>query len=269
MNTDIGSRALQGRPAIFVTGAASGIGRACAELFAQRGWFVGLYDVNVDGVAALASILGRDNAASGALDVSDPEAWKRALADFWEKSGQRLDVLLNNAGILSAGRFEQIPLAKHSAMLNVNVQGMFTGCHSAFEYLQRTSRSHVINMASATAIYGQPELATYSATKFAVRGFTEALDLEWSALGIRVSDIWPTFVKTPMADGFGHIPSAKSLGIRLMPSDVASTVWACATAKQFIHKPHRTVGLQAGFLAHATRLGPSALTRWIVRRLAR
>lgn len=109
----------------------------------------------------------------------------------------------------------------------------------------------------------------YSTSKFAVRGITEGLDLEWSKLGIRVSDIWPTFVKTAMADGFGPISAAKSLGIRLSPADVTATIWTCATSKRRIHKTHWTVGLQAGFLSIATRLGPPALTRWVVQYLAR
>lgn len=262
-------RSTAGRPSILVTGAASGIGRACAELFAQRGWFVGLFDINADGAAAVAATLGEDKAFSGPLDVNSPAAWQEALGEFWTQSGQRLDVLLNNAGVLSSGRFEDLPLARHSAMLQVNVQGMITGCHSAFQYLQQTPNSHVINMASATAIYGQPELATYSATKFAVRGFTEALDLEWTPRGVRVSDIWPTFVKTAMADEYGHIPSVKSLGIRLSPADVASKVWDCATSRPALHTPHRTVGLQAAILSLATRFGPSALTRWIVQRMSK
>lgn len=264
-----GSVSPGGRPAIFVTGAASGIGRACAELFARRGWFVGLYDINADGVAAIAAALGQGNAISGVLDVSDAETWQLALADFWVQSGQRLDVLINNAGILSAGSFEAVPLAKHYAMLDVNIQGVVAGCHCAFSYLQRTPGSRVINMASATAIYGQPDLATYSATKFAVRGLTEALDLEWSKFDIRVSAIWPSFVRTAMADGFEQMPSAKSLGIRLTPADVAATVWACATEKRLVHRTHWTVGLQAGLLSFATRLAPSVLSRWAVRHIAR
>ncbi|WP_445147283.1 SDR family oxidoreductase [Dyella sp. Tek66A03] len=263
-----GSASPTGRRAIFITGAASGIGRACAELFARRGWFVGLYDVNVDGVAAVGAGLGEGHTIAGVLDVSDPEAWQRALAEFWAQSGQRLDLLLNNAGILFTGSFETVPLARHDAMLAVNVRGMITGCHSAFPYLARTPRSQVINMASATAIYGQPQLATYSATKFAVRGFTEGLDLEWRKFGIRVNDIWPSFVQTAMADDYGRIPSAHSLGIRLTPADVAATVWACATARQRIHKTHWTVGVQAWLLSLGARLGPSALTRWVVRYLA-
>jgi NAD(P)-dependent dehydrogenase (short-subunit alcohol dehydrogenase family) len=256
------------RPAIFVTGAASGIGRACAELFARRGWFVGLYDVNAAGVAEIASALGEGNATCGVLDVSDPDAWERALAHFWAHSEQRLDVLLNNAGILTAGAFETVPLAKHRAMLDVNVASIIIGCHSAYRYLRQTPGARVINMASATAIYGQPELVTYSATKFAVRGFTEGLDLEWSRDDIRVSDIWPSFVKTAMAAGFDRIASAKSLGIRLTPADVAGTVWRCATTRRRIHKTHWTVGLQAGLLSLATRIAPTAITRLVVRKLA-
>ncbi|HIE5946241.1 MULTISPECIES: SDR family oxidoreductase [Burkholderia] len=264
----VDARSPDARPSIFVTGAASGIGRACAELFARHGWFVGLYDIDADGAATVAATLGQRNAVSGALDVSDPQAWQRALSSFWTSSGGRLDVLLNNAGILTSGRFEDVPLTRHYAMLNVNVRGMVTGCHSAFPYLRETPRSHVINIASATAIYGQPALATYSSTKFAVRGFTEGLDLEWAEFDIRVSDIWPSFVNTAMADGFNQLHSAKSLGIRLVPADVAATVWACATSRSLFHRTHWTVGLQAGMLALATRLAPSALTRWVVRRIA-
>lgn len=258
----------EGRPAIFVTGAASGIGRASAELFAQRGWFVGLFDVDADGAAEVAATLGEGNAVAGALDVSDANAWQRALAEFWMHSGQRLDLLFNNAGILVSGSFETVPLAKHEAMLAVNVLGMINGCHSAFRYLQSTPGARVINMASATAIYGQPELVTYSATKFAVRGFTEGLDLEWSRFGIRVSDIWPSFVNTHMSVNFAQLASARSLGIRLAAADVAAVVWACAAAKPRIHKTHWTVGLQAGILAFATRVAPPALSRRIVRHLA-
>jgi NAD(P)-dependent dehydrogenase (short-subunit alcohol dehydrogenase family) len=256
------------RPTIFVTGAASGIGRACAELFAERGWFVGLYDINEVACADLATALGRGNATSGKLDVRDPEAWQTALATFWQQGGQRLDVLLNNAGIIATAPFVETSLEKHKAMVDINVAGTITGCHSAYSYLQKTPGARLINMASATAIYGQPELATYSATKFAVRGFTEALDLEWSKVGIRVSDIWPSFVSSPMAVDFGHIHSAKALGIRLTPNDVAKTVWKCATTQR-PHKTHWMVGRQAALMALGTRLGPSALTRRIVGRLSR
>lgn len=258
----------QSRPAIFVTGAATGIGRACAERFARHGWFVGLYDIDADGAAAVAATLPPDCGVAGALDVTDPEIWQVALAQFWEKSGQRLDVLFNNAGVLTTGPFETVDLAKHQAMLNVNVLGMINGCYAAFDYLHRTPGARVINMASATAIYGQPDLVTYSATKFAVRGFTEGLELEWRRHGIRVSDVWPSYVRTSMSKKFEHLASAQSLGVRLTPADVAVTVWDCATNQSLVPKTHWIVGLQAKLLAIATSVSPAPLSRWVVRRLS-
>ncbi len=260
---------MPGRRAIFITGGASGIGRACAERFSREGWFVGIYDIDVAGAAMLALSLGSDNACSGKLDVRDAGSWSGALAAFWEHGGARLDVLFNNAGIVTAGPFAETSLERHLAMVQVNVIGTITGCHLAHRYLERTPGSQVINMASATAIYGQPDLATYSATKFMVRGLSEALALEWGAAGIRVSDIWPSFVRTPMARGFDQIPSARALGVRLAPDDVAAAVWRCATTRYGRGKTHWTVGVQAGLMAIGARLGPQAMTRQVVRLLAR
>src|SRR5688572_25165643 len=107
-----GERLRLSRPAIFITGAAAGIGRATAELFASRGWFVGLYDVNEAGVRQLAQQLG-DGTCSGRLDVTDPAQFAVALAQFWQAAGQRLDLLFNNAGIVAVDAFEKIPLARH------------------------------------------------------------------------------------------------------------------------------------------------------------
>lgn len=256
------------RPAILITGAAAGIGRACAELFVQRGWFVGLYDLNEVGVAALGKELGPNNATWGSLNVTNPQDWARVLLEFSERSNQRLDVLMNNAGILSTGEFSSLNLDAQLAMVDVNLKGLIIGCHAAFPYLKATPGAHVINMASATAMYGQPDLSTYSATKFAVRGLSEGLDLEWQKVGIRVSDIWPSFVNTAMAKSFGKIASAQSLGIRLTAQDVAQRVWQCANSKPLFHQVHWTVGWQTWLLSLGTRLAPQAITRQIVKHLS-
>ena len=100
------------RPAIFVTGAAAGIGRATAELFASRGWFVGFYDIDGSGAHALAARLPPGTSCAGRLDVTDATQFAAALARFWEASGQRLDLLFNNAGIVAVGDFEEVPLAR-------------------------------------------------------------------------------------------------------------------------------------------------------------
>ena len=253
-------------PAILITGAAAGIGRACAERFAREGWFVGVCDIDEAGARALATQFGAQGWAAK-LDVTDPQGWQDTLAAFSAASGGRLDVLLNNAGILAGGHFGDIPLAKQHAMVEVNFKGVINGCHAALPYLKQTPGARVINMASASAIYGAPSLAVYSATKFAVRGFTEALQVEWQPLGIAVMDIWPLFVRTAMIDavGAGSAQSLDSMGVRLTPQDVADTVWRAA------NRPGRThwiVGLQARAMALAIRLSPGALTRRVVAKLS-
>ena len=189
-------------PTVFITGAAAGIGRATAALFARRGYRVGAYDVDPAGLATLGEEVrarGGD-ISTGELDVTDAEGWSARLAEFTGES-RRLDILVNNAGVLSSGPFEDIPLQRQRRIVEINVTGTLFGMHTAFPYLRDTAGAQVVNMCSASAMYGQPELATYSATKFAVRGLTEALDLEWRRHGIRVLDIWPLFVATAMVDG--------------------------------------------------------------------
>lgn len=252
---------------VFITGAATGIGRACAHYFYAQGWFVGAGDVDEVGLASLRAELGADRCFTVALDVTDSAAWAQALDQFWTAAGQRLDVLVNNAGVLASGDFVEIPLARHRSIIDINVQGVINGCHVAFPYLRRTPDACVVNLASASAIYGQPGLASYSASKFAVRGLTEALDAEWHVHGIRVRSVWPLFVQTGMVRGM-DIGSVKSLGVRLTADDVASAVFAASQDHASVSSVHRTVGLQAGVLRVATRFSPDVLTRWLNRRLA-
>ncbi|AXQ31436.1 SDR family oxidoreductase [Solimonas sp. K1W22B-7] len=250
------------RSAILITGAAAGIGRACAERFAREGWFVGVCDIDEAGASALARQFGAQG-WSAKLDVTDPAAWDATLAAFFAASGGRLDVLLNNAGVLVSGAFGDIPLAKQHWQVDVNFKGVINGCHAALPYLKQTPGARLINMASASAIYGAPSLAVYSATKFAVRGLTEALQVEWQPLGVAVMDIWPLYVRTAMIDavGAGSARSLDSMGVRLTPQNVADTVWRAANRPG---RTHWTVGLQAWAMDLATRLSPRALTRRVV-----
>lgn len=88
------------RKSIFVTGAASGMGRATARLFAKNSWYVGIVDMNEQGLESLASEIGSENCHVNTLDVTDRAAYRSVLADFDDKAGGRLDVLYNNAGII-------------------------------------------------------------------------------------------------------------------------------------------------------------------------
>jgi NAD(P)-dependent dehydrogenase (short-subunit alcohol dehydrogenase family) len=257
-------------PGVFVTGAAAGIGRATALTFARHGYRVGAYDIDLGGLAALRDeITGRGGeAVIGELDVTDAEAWSTRLAEFTSPTG-KLDILVNNAGVLTAGAFQDIPLRVHRQMIDINFSGALAGLHAAFPYLRDTAHAQVVNMCSASALYGQPELATYSATKFALRALTEALELEWRRYDIRVLAMWPLFVKTAMTDGM-ETGSTKSLGINLGAEDVAAAVYSAThRGRGKLPKVHYPVGRQTKVLATMSQVTPNWLQRLLTKALAR
>ena len=257
------------RSTLFVTGAAAGIGRAVAEHFLRQGWFVGLYDVDEAGLLALQQAWGPEHCTAARLDVSSVDDWHAALQGFEQATGGRLDVLFNNAGIAVTSPFAEAELARHHRLIDINLKGVVNGCHLALPWLQRTPGSRVINMCSASALYGQPELGTYSASKAAVRSLTEALDIEWQRHGIRVVDVLPLFVNTAMvADEVSRMKTVATLGVRLGPQDIADAVWRLANAAPASLPVHTLVGWQTKLLAFLSKVSPDAVNRLVTARMA-
>lgn len=257
------------RPTLFVTGAAAGIGRAVAERFLQAGWFVGLCDVDEAGLQAMQRQWGPEKCIAVRLDVTSEAGWREALAGFERATGGRLDVLFNNAGIAVTAPFEEAELARHHRLIDINLKGLVNGCHLAFPLLQRTPGSRVINMCSASALYGQPELGTYSATKAAVRSLTEALDIEWRRHGIRVLDVLPLFVNTAMVTNeVSRMKTVSTLGVRLGPDDVAAVVWRLATKPAGGLPTHSLVGWQTKLFALLSKLSPAFMNKLVTARMA-
>jgi NADP-dependent 3-hydroxy acid dehydrogenase YdfG len=254
---------------IFITGAAQGIGRACAERFAALGHRVGLYDVDATMLASTAAAIAAAHPSAtivhGRLDVTDTTSIAAALEHFASSSGRRLDVLVNNAGVMSVGRFEQIDLAAHRRMLAVNAQGLLEVAHQAFPLLRDTKGARMINLSSASAIYGVPEMASYSATKHFVRGLTEALAIEWQHYDIAVCDVMPMFVATSLLSNTATAFSMGRLGVRLSADDVAAVVVEAACARGRAARVHWPVGLQAKLAMQAKRLSPAWLDRAFVQ----
>jgi NAD(P)-dependent dehydrogenase (short-subunit alcohol dehydrogenase family) len=260
MITELGSRS------VFISGAARGIGRATAELFLSRGWRVGMYDVDTAAVTEAAA--GRARAVPGTLDVRDAGQWRVALGDFCGTGG--LDVLINNAGVLASGPFVGMTAEEHRRMVDINVIGVVNGALEGYPFLER-SHGLLLNLCSASSLYGQPTLATYGATKSAVKSLTEALDIEWQAAGVRVRSLLPLFVATDMVsrDGRGAA-SVGRLGVRLTPEDVAATAWKVAhERRRRLAGPHRPVGRQTRLMAAAAAVTPDWANRLVVSRLAR
>lgn len=254
---------------IFVTGGASGIGAATARLFAQRGWSVGLADVNEAGLAEVLGSLAGKGHARFRLDVRDRDGWQEALETFTAPAGGALDVLFNNAGIGTGGPLASADFATLDRTVEINFTGVLNGARIGHAYLAR-ARGCLVNTSSASGIYGSSGLATYSATKFAVRGLSEALDGEWAADGIRVRCLLPSFIETPLLSGAvgGSNRTIRETvtgaGLELTPVEtVAEAVWSAVHGDRL----HTYVGKTARRLAFAARWMPGSLRKRMRRTL--
>lgn len=244
---------------IFISGAAQGIGAAVAALFYHQGYKVGIYDINTEQAEHLAQQLG-ERAQAGKLDVANYSDWQNALQDFQAWAGE-INIVINNAGILYSGAFENTDIEAHHRTININVNGVLNGCHAAFPYLKNASFARIINLSSASAIYGQADLVSYSASKFAVRGITEGLDVEWQKYGIRVLDIMPLFVQTAMVKDM-NAGTIQNMGVNLSPDDVAKQILKVVQAKDsFLTATHHTVGRKAEIMYHLSRFSPQFINR--------
>ena len=215
------------RKCIFITGGASGMGLATARLFAERGWFVGAYDVNATGLDDLQRALGAENCITRVLDVSDRAAYAAALDEFSAATDGRLDLLFNNAGIGYFGFFDEQPFEDIMAVVNVNLVGVLNGIHLAAGLLKATPNSLCFTTSSSSATFGIAGIAVYSATKHAVKGLTEALSVEFSRFGVRVADTLPGLIDTPLVpDDMKQGASKEGMFRLIQPIEVAKAVWA-------------------------------------------
>lgn len=249
---------------IAITGAASGIGKATAELFYSRGWYVGLFDVNENDLTSLFLKFDAQKACMKKMDVTDPESVKDAIHFFSEKTNGKMTVLFNCAGIIQMGHHEKIPLKIQKKIVDVNLIGILNCIDASFNILKNTEHGRIINMSSGSAVYGTPELAVYSSTKFAVRGLTEALNIEFEDQGIWVCDIMAPYVSTPMImNAEQKASSVGKLGVRISPDQVAGIVWKAACGR----KVHWIVSLHLKLLMILTKIGNIHITRFLVRSL--
>jgi NAD(P)-dependent dehydrogenase (short-subunit alcohol dehydrogenase family) len=236
---------------IFITGAGSGMGRAGARLFHNRGWRVAAVDRHEAGLTELSAELGGDRLWTRRVDVTDKAQIDGALAGFCGDGG--LDMMWNNAGIGESGWFEDVPYESAMRVVDVNFKAVLTGAYAALPYLRRAPGSLMFSTSSSSATYGMPQIAVYSATKHAVKGLTEALSVEWQRHGVRVADVLPGLIDTailretpnhsaaardadPAASDDVTASAPKRGPFRLMPAvSVAEAAWAAYRHPSRLH----------------------------------
>ena len=215
-----------GRKSIFITGGASGMGLATARLFASRGWFVGVYDVNVAGLDSLKAEIGEEHGVFAPLDVTDPAAFEAAMDAFGQATGGTLDLMFSNAGIAIGGLFDEMAWADIMKVVNVNFLGVMIGTRAAVGLLRGTPGALCLINSSSSSIFGTAGIAVYSATKHAVRGLTEALSIEFKRFGVRASDLLPGLIDTPiLSETMRNMAPPDGMWRLVKPAEVAETVW--------------------------------------------
>ncbi len=255
--------------AVFITGAAQGIGLATAKLFANYGWFVGLYDINT---SAINDLLDKeqafDNACGGYCDVTDADSIKASLDDFSQHSNNRLDLLINNAGVLSSGPFEDIAANQNNQMIDVNIKGLTNVALQGFPLLKSTAEKYgnstLLNLCSASSITAIPELTVYSASKYYVNGITEGLHNEWKKYRIRVTSVKPPIVDTAL--GRTNSESIqKNFGVEFLPEEVATHIYRAAHGSKVAYP----LGFKTRLWALVNRLAPDSVRCWLLRQMMR
>ena len=249
---------LNGKVAL-ITGAARGQGAAEARLFAQRGAKVMLCDILDSEGQAVAAEIGA-NAAYLHLDVTSEASWQAAVKAAVGKFG-KLNVLVNNAGIVKVTDLADCPLDEYMQVIQVNQVGVFLGMKTVAPAMKQAGGGSIVNISSIDGLIGMTGGTAYCASKFAVRGMTKVAALELGKHGIRVNSIHPGGILTPMITGagldaqtageiFGRVPLQR-IGqpeeIATLAAYLASDDASYSTGSEFIADG----GLTAGFALEA------------------
>lgn len=213
------SRSLTGR-VVFVTGAARGIGRATAAALAAEDARVVIGDLDGSLAASTAAELGVEALQ---VDVTDHAAFTAALDRVEAETGP-LDVLINNAGVMPIGRFEDASDAAIHRVFAINVFSLMHGTREAIRRMKPRGHGHVVNVASMAGVVPTPGAAAYAASKHAVVGFCESLWWELRGSGVHLSYVLPTLVNTELAAGMKRTRAANVVEPELVAGEIVAAL---------------------------------------------
>jgi NAD(P)-dependent dehydrogenase (short-subunit alcohol dehydrogenase family) len=248
------ARSLVGK-VVVVTGGARGIGAATASALARLGASVAIGDLDLDLAKGTADEINGD-ALALPLDVSDRPGFTRFLDDVEKQLGP-IDVLINNAGIMPLGRFEDEDDRTTAHQLVINLHAVIHGTREAVKRMRPRGTGHIVNIASAAGKAGFPGGATYCATKHGVVGLSEAVRGELRGSGVEVSVVMPAVVRTELAAGLTESRFIKPIEA----SDVAEAIVKTLQHPRFEVFVPRSLDATFRF----TRMLPRPAAEWVAR----
>ncbi len=254
-----------------VTGAASGIGRALAVELSSRGAHLVLLDRDGDGLASIAGHLRATHPAhrvtTHVVDLADADS-TLATARTVRAEVPRLDLLVNNAGVALAGRFDQVSLEDFQWVIDVNFRAVVTLTHTLLPCLVATPGSHLVNVSSLFGLIAPTGQTAYSSSKFAVRGFSESLRQELAAQDVGVTSVHPAGIRTRIAEsariGSGVTEDELALGrvawqrLLSIEPEVAARRIVDGTVRR---RPRVLIGASAHALDVVARVAPGSYGR--------
>ncbi len=241
---------LAGKVAL-ISGGARGMGASHVRTMVAEGAKVVFGDILDDQGKAVAAEVGLKSGAARYLhlDVTKPEDWDAAVATALGEFG-RIDVLVNNAGIINIGTFEDYALSEWQRIIDINLTGVFLGIRAVVKPMKEAGRGSIINISSIEGIAGTIACHGYTASKFAVRGLTKSAALELGPSGIRVNSIHPGLIRTPMTEWVPEDLFQTALGRAADPREVSNLVVYLAsdessysTGSEFVVDGGTTAGL--------------------------
>ena len=234
---------------VLITGAGSGLGRALAFCFAENGWRVACADIRLDRAKDTVRLITEFGVGAMAVkvDVSDDDSVE-AMRDEILAAWDGVDVVINNAGVASAGEVVSTSLDDWRWTLNINLMGVVRGCHAFLPTLIEQGSGHIINIASFAGFANAPRMAAYSASKAGVISLSECLRGELAVAGskVRVSVVCPAFFQTNLLEGSRAEESDKAIVKKLMArapqsaDDVAQRIYRGMQRGDFLMLPTKT-----------------------------
>lgn len=238
----------------LITGAGSGLGKSLALLFAQKGWRVAVADINLPGAEQTVADITKAGGQAFALpiDVTSDASWAQTIARLKQEWGG-VDVLINNAGVASAGTVEDSPLEQWQWIININLLGCVRGSRAVIPLMKAQQSGHIVNIASFAGIANPPAMASYNATKSAVISLSETLRFELFQDQIGVSVACPSFFKTALmktseqqapSTGSSTAPQMERIVNKLMNTatvtadDVAADIYDAVIRNRFLVITH-------------------------------